>query len=68
MNRVRLAGLYGVDVTYRPTADTEIAVPEETIVAVLAALGMDASTPRAVRTPSPPSTSAKRAGCCTRAR
>lgn len=44
MDRVRLAGLYGVDVTYRPTADTEVPVPEETIVAVLAALGVDAST------------------------
>ena len=49
MDRVRLAGLYGVDVTYRPTADTEIPVPEETIVAVLAALGVDASTHRAVK-------------------
>jgi 4-alpha-glucanotransferase len=49
MDRVRLAGLYGVDVTYRPTADTEIPVPEETIVAVLAALGVDASTHCAVK-------------------
>ncbi|SEG86588.1 4-alpha-glucanotransferase [Actinacidiphila yanglinensis] len=49
MDRVRLAGLYGVDVTYRPTADTEVPVPEETIVAVLAALGVDASTPRSVK-------------------
>ena len=49
MDRVRLAGLYGVDVTYRPTADTEVPVPEETIVAVLAALGIDAGTHRAVK-------------------
>ncbi|BBA97443.1 putative 4-alpha-glucanotransferase [Actinacidiphila reveromycinica] len=49
MDRVRLAGLYGVDVTYRPTADTEVPVPEDTIVAVLAALGVDASTHYAVK-------------------
>jgi len=49
MTRVRLAGLYGVDVTYRPAPDTEVPVPENTVVAVLAALGVDASTPGAVR-------------------
>lgn len=49
MDRERLAGLYGVDVTYRPAAGTGIPVPEDTVVAVLAALGVDASTPRAVR-------------------
>ncbi|WP_335978041.1 4-alpha-glucanotransferase [Streptomyces sp. CA2R106] len=49
MDRVRLAGLYGVDVAYRPTADREVAVPTETIVAVLAALGVDASTHCAVK-------------------
>ncbi|MYS24732.1 4-alpha-glucanotransferase [Streptomyces sp. DvalAA-14] len=49
MDRVRLAALYGVDVTYRPAPGAEVAVPEETVVAVLAALGVDASTDRAVR-------------------
>ncbi|WNI15510.1 4-alpha-glucanotransferase [Actinacidiphila sp. ITFR-21] len=48
MDRVRLAALYGVDVTYRPAPGTEVAVPEDTVVAVLAALGVDASTPSAV--------------------
>jgi 4-alpha-glucanotransferase len=49
MDRERLAGLYGVDVAYRPTAETEVPVPEDTIVAVLAALGVDASTHCAVK-------------------
>ncbi|MFC4035422.1 4-alpha-glucanotransferase [Streptomyces polygonati] len=48
MDRVRLAALYGVDVSYRPAPGTEVAVPEDTVVAVLAALGVDASTERAV--------------------
>lgn len=49
MDRVRLAALYGVDLTYRPTPTAEHPVPDDTVVAVLAALGVDASTPRAVR-------------------
>jgi 4-alpha-glucanotransferase len=49
MDRVRLAALYGVDVTYRPSPETEVPVPEDTVVAVLAALGVDASTHRAVK-------------------
>ncbi|SFF49433.1 4-alpha-glucanotransferase [Actinacidiphila alni] len=48
-DRVRLAGLYGVDTAYRPAPGREVPVPEETVVAVLAALGVDASTPLAVR-------------------
>jgi 4-alpha-glucanotransferase len=47
--RARLAALHGVDTSYRPAPDQEIRVPEETVVAVLAALGVDASTPAAVR-------------------
>lgn len=47
-DRARLAALHGVDTTYRPAPDTEIRVPEETVVAVLASLGVDASTPAAV--------------------
>ncbi|MFC5028347.1 4-alpha-glucanotransferase [Streptomyces sp. DSM 41987] len=49
MDRERLAALHGVDTTYRPGPDREVRVPEETVVAVLAALGVDASTPQAVR-------------------
>ncbi|HEY3479325.1 MAG TPA: 4-alpha-glucanotransferase, partial [Streptomyces sp.] len=49
MDRVRLAGLYGVDVTYSPGPGREVPVAEETVVAVLAALGVDASTAGAVR-------------------
>jgi 4-alpha-glucanotransferase len=49
MDRSRLAGMYGVDVAYRPAAGTSVPVSEETVVAVLAALGVDASTPAAVR-------------------
>ncbi|MDX6353123.1 MAG: 4-alpha-glucanotransferase, partial [Streptomyces sp.] len=49
MDRARLAAAYGVDVTYAPAPGTEIAVPEDTVVAVLGALGVDATTPRAVK-------------------
>ncbi|NUS13113.1 MAG: 4-alpha-glucanotransferase [Streptomyces sp.] len=49
MDRARLAALHGVDVTYRPAPGQEVAVAEDTVVAVLAALGVDASTPDAVR-------------------
>lgn len=45
----RLAGLYGVAVSYRPTPRTVVEAPRDTVVAVLAALGVDAATPRAVR-------------------
>ncbi|TKA13274.1 4-alpha-glucanotransferase [Actinacidiphila oryziradicis] len=45
----RLAGVHGVATTYRPSPRAVVAVPEETVVAVLAALGVDASTPSAVR-------------------
>ncbi|MDJ0340094.1 4-alpha-glucanotransferase [Streptomyces sp. H10-C2] len=48
MDRERLAALHGVDTTYRPAPDRVVRVPEETVVAVLAALGVDASTPQAV--------------------
>lgn len=48
-DRDRLAALHGVDVTYRPSPDREVRVPDGTVVAVLAALGVDASTPAAVR-------------------
>ncbi|MBM9508363.1 4-alpha-glucanotransferase [Actinacidiphila acididurans] len=48
MDRLRLAGLHGVDVTYEPAPGKSVRVPEDTVVAVLAALGVDASTPEAV--------------------
>jgi 4-alpha-glucanotransferase len=48
-DRSRLAAAYGVDTAYRPTADTQVPVPEDTVVSVLAALGVDASTDRAVK-------------------
>ncbi|GAB2613642.1 4-alpha-glucanotransferase [Streptomyces capparidis] len=43
-----LAARHGVDVTYEPSPGEVVRVPEETVVAVLAALGVDASTPEAV--------------------
>lgn len=49
MDRERLAALHGVDTTYRPAPDRVVRVPDDTVVAVLAALGVDASTPQAVR-------------------
>lgn len=49
MDRERLAALYGVDTTYRPAPGHRVRVPEDTVVAVLSALGVDASTPWAVR-------------------
>ncbi|GHF35833.1 4-alpha-glucanotransferase [Streptomyces mashuensis] len=49
MDRARLASLHGVDTSYEPAPGHRVPVPEDTVVAVLAALGVDASTPRAVR-------------------
>ncbi|MFE0874785.1 4-alpha-glucanotransferase [Streptomyces smyrnaeus] len=45
----RLAAAHGVSLSYEPAPGHRVQVPEETVVAVLAALGVDASTPRAVR-------------------
>ncbi|MFG3258046.1 4-alpha-glucanotransferase [Streptomyces sp. NPDC048172] len=45
----RLAAAHGVSVSYEPAPGRTVEVPEETVVAVLAALGVDASTPRALR-------------------
>jgi 4-alpha-glucanotransferase len=45
----RLAGRYGVATSYRPAPGTVVDVPADTVIAVLAALGVDASTPNAVR-------------------
>ncbi|WP_149261454.1 4-alpha-glucanotransferase [Actinomadura sp. K4S16] len=47
---IRLAGHHGVATRYEDWRGRETAVPRDTLVAVLAALGVDASTPGAVRT------------------
>ncbi|MEU5607441.1 4-alpha-glucanotransferase [Streptomyces sparsogenes] len=49
MGRARLAELHGVATSYEPAPGRTVRVPDETVVAVLAALGVDASTPDAVR-------------------
>ncbi|WP_051723446.1 4-alpha-glucanotransferase [Streptomyces albus] len=49
MGRARLAALHGVATSYEPSPGRTLHVPEDTVVAVLAALGVDASTPQAVR-------------------
>ncbi|MFE1307532.1 4-alpha-glucanotransferase [Streptomyces sp. NPDC058755] len=46
----RLAGLHGVATSYSPAPDRTVAVSASAVVAALAALGVDASTPDAVRT------------------
>lgn len=48
-DRERLAELHGVATTYQPAPNAVVTVPGDTVVAVLAALGVDASTPHAVR-------------------
>lgn len=45
----RLAELHGVATSYRPAPDRTVAVPASAVVAALAALGVDAGTPSAVR-------------------
>ncbi|MEU3523527.1 4-alpha-glucanotransferase [Streptomyces sp. NPDC038707] len=45
----RLAGLYGVATSYRPAPDRTVQVPASAVTAALAALGVDASGPDAVR-------------------
>ncbi|MEV8477047.1 4-alpha-glucanotransferase [Streptomyces sp. NPDC051173] len=49
MGRARLAALHGVATSYAPAPGRSVAVSEDTVVAVLAALGVDASTPRSVQ-------------------
>ncbi|WP_030020581.1 4-alpha-glucanotransferase [Streptomyces monomycini] len=49
MGRPRLAGLHGVCTSYEPAPGRIEHVGDDTVVAVLAALGVDASTPHAVR-------------------
>ncbi|GGT16961.1 4-alpha-glucanotransferase [Streptomyces kurssanovii] len=49
MGLARLAELHGVATTFSPAKGVTVAVPDATVVAVLAALDVDASTPEAVR-------------------
>ncbi|MET7714360.1 4-alpha-glucanotransferase [Streptomyces sp. NPDC005407] len=49
MGLARLAALHGVATAYAPSAGVTVPVPDTTVVAVLAALGVDASTPAALR-------------------
>ncbi|MFD7899522.1 4-alpha-glucanotransferase [Streptomyces sp. NPDC059743] len=48
MGLARLAELHGVATSYAPSPGVSVAVPDTTVVSVLAALGVDASTPEAV--------------------
>ncbi|MYZ41275.1 4-alpha-glucanotransferase, partial [Streptomyces sp. SID4917] len=48
MGLARLAELHGVATSYAPSPGVGVAVPDTTVVSVLAALGVDASTPEAV--------------------
>lgn len=49
MGLSRLAALHGVATSYSPSADVTVSVADDTVIAVLAALGVDAATPEAVR-------------------
>ncbi|MFD9819150.1 4-alpha-glucanotransferase [Streptomyces violascens] len=49
MTLARLAARHGVATSYSPAAGVTVDVPDATVVAVLAALGVDASTPDALR-------------------
>ena len=48
MGLARLAELHGVATAYSPSPGVTVPVPDDTVVSVLAALGIDASTPVAV--------------------
>ncbi|MFG2828528.1 4-alpha-glucanotransferase [Streptomyces sp. NPDC048434] len=50
MGRARLARLHGIATSYEPSPGRSVPITGDTVVAVLAALGVDASTPHAVRT------------------
>ncbi|MEU9114978.1 4-alpha-glucanotransferase [Streptomyces sp. NPDC048483] len=49
MGRARLARLHGIATCYEPSPGTTLHIGDDTVVDVLAALGVDASTPDAVR-------------------
>lgn len=48
MGLARLAELHGVATSYAPSPDVTVPVADDTVIAVLAALGVDASTPEAL--------------------
>ncbi|MFE7567228.1 4-alpha-glucanotransferase [Streptomyces sp. NPDC057539] len=48
MGLARLAELHGVATAHSPSPGVTVPVPDDTVVAVLAALGVDAATPEAV--------------------
>lgn len=48
MSLARLAALHGVATSYAPSEDVTVPVSDTTVIAVLAALDIDASTPEAV--------------------
>lgn len=45
MGLSRLAALHGVATSFSPSADVTVSVPDVTVTAVLAALGVEAATP-----------------------
>ncbi|MFI6102998.1 4-alpha-glucanotransferase [Streptomyces sp. NPDC051310] len=49
MTLARLAALHGVATAYSPSAGVTVPVPDATVVEVLAALDVDATTPEAIR-------------------
>ncbi|MET9475231.1 4-alpha-glucanotransferase [Streptomyces sp. NPDC002922] len=49
MGLSRLAALHGVATSYAPSADVTVSVPDDTVITVLAALGVDAATSEAVQ-------------------
>src|SRR6478752_5717342 len=48
MGLSRLAALHGVATSFSPSADVTVSVPDDTVTAVLAALGVEAATPAEV--------------------
>ncbi|WP_329037315.1 4-alpha-glucanotransferase [Streptomyces sp. NBC_00178] len=48
MGLSRLAELHGVATSFSPSADVTVSVPDDTVTAVLAALGVEAATPAEV--------------------
>ncbi|MEW2439601.1 4-alpha-glucanotransferase [Streptomyces caniferus] len=49
MGRARLARLHGIATSYEASPGRSVQITDDTVVAVLAALGVDASTPHSVR-------------------
>lgn len=62
----RLAALHGVATSYSPSPDRAVAASDDAVVAVLAALDVDASTPRPWAPPSRHVNGNGANGCCRR--